>query len=84
MIIIEDLSEDESINLEHKADNGVDITNESTVVETTDYVINCYYTNAQSISNKKSEFMQTEDMWKPKLIGITESGTKVKTDAESI
>ena len=35
--------------------------------------LNCYYTNAQSIVNKRNEFLDLMDRVKPKIIGISES-----------
>ena len=43
------------------------------VVRENIYYVNCYYTNAQSINNKLSEFELNIDTFRPKIIGITES-----------
>ena len=37
------------------------------------YYLNCYCTNANSFMNKRNEFEAILDIWKPKIIGITES-----------
>ena len=37
------------------------------------FFLNCYYTNANSIMNKGGEFEANIDMWKPKIIGVSES-----------
>ena len=37
------------------------------------FFLNCYYTNANSIMNKGGEFGANIDMWKPKIIGVSES-----------
>ena len=37
------------------------------------YYLNCYCTNANSFMNKRNEFEAVLDIWKPKIIGITES-----------
>ena len=47
-----------------------------------DYVIKCYTANAQSINNKLDEPRLTMDIWKPKIVGITESCVANKTDAD--
>ena len=48
-------------------------TDESSNCTAHNYLFNCYYTNANSIMNKGGEFEAEVDMWKPKIIGITES-----------
>ena len=37
------------------------------------YYLNCYCTNANSFMIKRNEFEAVLDIWKPKIIGITES-----------
>ena len=45
--------------------------------------LNCYYTNLQSIMNKRAELQATIDEIKPEIIGITESWcNKTIVDAE--
>ena len=51
-------------------------------MEQKDYVIECYTAYAQSINNKLDEFRLTVDIWKPKIVGITESCATNKTDAD--
>ena len=47
-----------------------------------DYVIECYTTHAQSINNKLDELRLTMGIWKPKIVGITESCAANKTDTD--
>ena len=42
-------------------------------VQQSSFFLNCYYTNANSIMNKDGEFEANIDMWKPKIIGVSES-----------
>ena len=39
----------------------------------TNYFLNCYHTNAACLMNKRGEFQEIVDLWKPKIIGVTES-----------
>ena len=39
------------------------------VVRENIYYVNCYYTNAQSINNKLSEFRLNIDTFRPKIMG---------------
>ena len=53
-------------------------TKKSVAKETTDsteatYFLNCYYTNANRLTNKLEELQVIVDIWKPKIIGITET-----------
>ena len=49
------------------------LPNESKTSTAKQFFLNCYYTNANSITNKGGEFEANIDMWKPKIIGVSES-----------
>ena len=57
-------------------------SHEKSNLDPKNYVIECYAANDLSIKNKLDELRLTMDIWKPKLVGITESCAANKTDAD--
>ena len=49
------------------------------ILDTKDYLFDCYYANAQSLNNKMDEFREVVKVLKPKVIGITKSCSEGKS-----
>ena len=50
------------------------------VGSTQNYLLDCYCANAQSLNNKMDEFREVVAVWKPKIVGITESCSKDRSE----
>ena len=53
------------------------------VESTHNYLLDCYCANAQTLNNKMDEFREVVAVWKPKILGITESCSKGKSEGDT-
>ena len=64
---------DDSDREEKRSPPVRNLVDESSKCTAPKYFFNCYYTNANRLLNKFNEFQAEVELWKPKVIGITES-----------
>ena len=63
--------------------NERNVNSKSDLENTQNYLLDCYCANAQTLNNKMDEFREVVSVWKPKIVGITESCSKDKSEGDT-